>query len=56
LKKRKQIHLQIWFEEGKSNLEGLLLSHLQKREGGKHQFKTKGMVTTLMGSKKVLAI
>jgi hypothetical protein len=56
LKKRKQIHLQIWFEEGKLNLEGLLLPHVQTCEGGKYQFKTRGMATTLRGSRKVLAI
>jgi hypothetical protein len=44
-------------------LESLLLSHLQKHEGGKYQFKTKGMVatlrektTTLKGSREVLVI
>jgi hypothetical protein len=63
LKKRKQIHLQIWFEEGKSNLETLLLPHLQKHEGGKYQSKTRRTAatlrektTTLRGSRKVLAI
>jgi hypothetical protein len=62
-KKRKQIHFQIWFEEGKLNLESLLLPHLQKYERGKYKSKTRGMITmlkekttTLKGSREVLAI
>jgi hypothetical protein len=44
-------------------LESLLLPYLQKHEGGKYQFETRGTVamlkgkaTTLRGSRKVLAI
>jgi len=63
LKKKKQIHLQIWLEEGKLNFESLFLPHLQKHEGRKYQSNTRGTVAmlkgksiTLRGNKEVLAI
>jgi hypothetical protein len=54
LKKRKEIHFQIWFEEGKSNLASLFLPHLQKHEGRKYEFKTRRIVTTLKGKSTTL--